>query len=264
VSTTTELLSSAGTPGTASRGIGFAVRGLAKSFGPTRVLEAIDLEVAAGEFVAIVGHSGCGKSTLLRLVAGLERPTQGEVRLGSDDRRAGPGDVRVMFQEPRLLPWKSVLANVLIGLPAERRPEAVRLLEEVGLTEKAEDWPNRLSGGQKQRVALARALASTPGLLLLDEPLGALDALTRIEMQRLIGDLWLEKRFTALLVTHDVAEAVSLATRVIYLEGGRIALDLAIPLAFPRERSGDFAHFERRILDRILGRGRGPEDVVQI
>lgn len=247
-----------------SAGIDLVVSGLAKSFGATRVLEDIDLEVPAGEFVAIVGHSGCGKSTLLRLVAGLETPTQGEIRLGTTSRPAGRGDVRVMFQEPRLLPWKRVLDNVLLGLPAERRGEATALLAEVGLAEKSGDWPGRLSGGQKQRVALARALASSPGLLLLDEPLGALDALTRIEMQRLIADLWAEKRFTALLVTHDVAEAVSLATRVLYVEGGRIALDLAVPLAHPRERNADFAHFESRILDRILGRRPSPTDPVQI
>lgn len=245
-------------------GIALCVTGLSKSFGTNRVLSDIDLTVPAGEFVAIVGHSGCGKSTLLRLVAGLDRPTTGTVALGSAERPAGAGDVRVMFQEARLLPWKTVLDNVLLGLPVSRRGAATALLTEVGLGERAGEWPSRLSGGQKQRVALARALASSPGLLLLDEPLGALDALTRIEMQRLIADLWAEKGFTALLVTHDVAEAVTLADRVIYLEGGRIALDLEIPLAHPRERTGDFAHYERLILDRILGRREGPAEPPQI
>jgi len=145
-------------------------------------------------------------------------------------------------------------------LPPERRADALKVLAQVGLEDRANDWPARLSGGQRQRVSLARALVHNPRLLLLDEPLGALDALTRVEMQRLIEDLWLANGFTALLVTHDVQEAVALADRVILIEDGRIALDETIALARPRSQ-GDatFAALEKRILDRVLQKpGRVP------
>jgi sulfonate transport system ATP-binding protein len=234
------------------QGAAFAVRGLAKSFGPTRVLERLDLQAAAGEFVAIVGRSGCGKSTLLRLLAGLDNPDSGRVE------RAG--QARLMFQEPRLLPWARVLANVEVGLGRERgKPDAGRralqALEGVGLAGRAEDWPSVLSGGQKQRVALARALVSRPGLLALDEPLGALDALTRIEMQRLLERVWLSERFTAILVTHDVGEAIALADRIVLIERGAIALELEVDLPRPRHR-GDpaFGALEERLLAHILDR----------
>jgi len=168
--------------------------------------------------------------------------------------RAQAGQVRVMFQDARLLPWKRVLDNVALGL--ERRDATDRAREaltQVGLAERVNDWPAVLSGGQRQRVALARALVHTPKLLLLDEPLGALDALTRIEMQRLIESLWRRHRFTALLVTHDVGEAVALADRVLLIEDGRLALDEPVPLARPRSR-GDarYAALEERILNRVL------------
>ena len=151
------------------------------------------------------------------------------------------------------MPWKRVLDNVAIGLPRERHADAAALLDQVGLADRANEWPARLSGGQRQRVALARALVHHPRLLLLDEPLGALDALTRIEMHRLIESLWQTHRFTALLVTHDVQEAVALADRVILVEDSRIALDEHIALARPRSQ-GDpaFAAIEKRILDRVL------------
>jgi sulfonate transport system ATP-binding protein len=158
-----------------------------------------------------------------------------------------------MFQDARLLPWKRVIDNVALGLPPERHTDALMVLEQVGLADRANDWPARLSGGQRQRVSLARALVHHPRLLLLDEPLGALDALTRIEMHRLIEDLWRVSGFTALLVTHDVQEAVALADRVILIEDGRIALDEVIDLPRPRSQ-GDaaFAALEKRILDRVL------------
>ncbi len=189
------------------------------------MLRGIDLHIPAGQSVAIVGRSGCGKSTLLRLIAGLETVTAGTISLGEDAR---PEDVRVMFQEPRLLPWARVLSNVEVGLGRERnspdaQARAESALVEVGLAEKRAQWPAVLSGGQKQRVALARALVSQPRVLAFDEPLGALDALTRISMQRLLERVWHDQGFTAILVTHDVAEAVALADRVLVIEDGRIA-----------------------------------------
>ncbi|CAL1239927.1 ATP-binding cassette domain-containing protein [Candidatus Methylocalor cossyra] len=235
-------------------GVRLRLQGIAKSYGGLRVLASLQLEAAPGEFVAIVGRSGCGKSTLLRLAAGLDRPDAGMVTVDGRPLPGPCGDIRVMFQDARLLPWKRVVDNVGLGLPGRWRGEALAALRQVGLEERASEWPAVLSGGQRQRVALARALISRPRLLLLDEPLGALDALTRIEMQRLIERLYLERRFTALLVTHDVAEAVTLADRVVMLEQGRIALDLPVTLPRPRQR-GDarLAALEAQILRRVLG-----------
>jgi sulfonate transport system ATP-binding protein len=233
----------------AGRGVSLRVQSLSKSYGDRRVLRDIELALAPGEFVAIVGRSGCGKSTLLRAVAGLERIDAGRVTIG----RGEVAEVRMMFQESRLLPWKSVIDNVALGLPTADK--ARETLATVGLAERAEEWPASLSGGQKQRVALARALVHAPALLLLDEPLGALDALTRIEMQQLIEALWLKQGFTAVLVTHDVQEAVALADRVILIEDGAVSLDVKIDLPRPRGRgSVAFAELEARILDRVLGR----------
>jgi sulfonate transport system ATP-binding protein len=225
------------------------VRGLHKQYAGRTVLDAIDLKIRPGEFVAVVGHSGCGKSTLLRAIAGLERPDGGQVKIGGGG--AAP-DVRMMFQDARLLPWKTVLQNVALGLPDGIEP-ARAALDSVGLLARADDWPAVLSGGQRQRVALARALVHEPQLLLLDEPLGALDALTRIEMQRLIEALWTARGFTTVLVTHDVQEAVVLADRILLIENGRLALDLDVGLARPRERgNAAFGAFEKQVLDRVL------------
>jgi sulfonate transport system ATP-binding protein len=209
--------------------------------------------IEPGEFVAIVGRSGCGKSTLLRLVAGLDEPTAGHLKIGGEEVRGLSEDTRIMFQDSRLLPWRRVYDNVTLGLPSSQRQRATEVLAQVGLGDRGGDWPARLSGGQRQRVSLARALVHNPKLLLLDEPLGALDALTRIEMHRLIEGLWRRSGFTALLVTHDVQEAVALADRVILIEEGRIALDERVSLARPRSH-GDpaFAALEKRILDRVL------------
>jgi sulfonate transport system ATP-binding protein len=235
---------------------GLAVRlaGLGKRFGERTVLHDIALDVAPGEFVAIVGRSGCGKSTLLRLLAGLETPSAGRLQLGDASSATNRDDVRIMFQEARLLPWRSVLQNVTLGLAGRDATARARdALAQVGLADRAGDWPSVLSGGQRQRVALARALVHRPRLLLLDEPLGALDALTRIEMQRLIESVWRELRFTAVLVTHDVSEAVALADRVLLVEGGRITLDEPVPLARPRAHgSPAFAELEARVLARVL------------
>ena len=219
------------------------------------VLKSLNLEAAPGEFIGIVGRSGCGKSTLLRLVAGLETPTDGGVLLDDEPLRRLNGSVRVMFQDSRLLEWKSVLHNVGLGLKDNWRAKAEWALEQVGLQDRAGEWPSVLSGGQRQRVALARALVSQPRLLLLDEPLGALDALTRIEMQRLIETLWEEQGFTALLVTHDVEEAVALADRVVLIESGKIVLDERVDLPRPRQRGNPkFVEIRERVLERVLRR----------
>jgi sulfonate transport system ATP-binding protein len=239
----------------AHRGLGLTIRGLRKSFGDHDVLRGIDLHIPAGQFVAIVGRSGCGKSTLLRLIAGLDRPDAGGIGFGTEVR---PTDVRMMFQEPRLLPWASVLSNVEVGLGKERsskdaQTRAEQALTEVGLAEKRDQWPTVLSGGQKQRVALARALVSNPQVLAFDEPLGALDALTRISMQQLLERVWCEQGFTGILVTHDVAEAVALADRVIVLEDGRIAVDVPVQLPRPRQRgSAEVAALEGAILKTLM------------
>ncbi len=227
------------------------LRGVGMRYGTRTVLDNFNLSIERGSFVAIVGRSGCGKSTLLRLIAGLETPGEGTLaRQGAD---GAPLDTRIMFQDARLLPWKTVLQNVMLGLGRSAREDARAVLAEVGLLERADEWPARLSGGQRQRVALARALVHRPSLLLLDEPLGALDALTRIEMHALIERLWREHRFTALLVTHDVHEAVALGDRILLIEQGRIALDQTVALARPRARaSTGFAALEERVLSRVL------------
>ncbi|MER2107842.1 MAG: ATP-binding cassette domain-containing protein [Solibacillus sp.] len=241
-------------------GTSIQIEQLSKSFGDTAVLTNINLDVKSGEFIAIVGKSGCGKSTLLRLIANLEQKTTGSLLLNKQGVADQADGTRVLFQEPRLLPWKSVLENISI-CATNKAPDAVlATLKSVGLEQKAAEWPNKLSGGQRQRVALARALSTNPRLLLLDEPLGALDALTRLDMQALIESLWQQSGFTALLVTHDVSEAVSLADRVILIEEGAITLDLPIPLARPRIRNNDFVYYESKILNRVMGYA---EDSVQ-
>ena len=242
-------------PSASQRGRALTIRGLRKSFGENDVLRGIDLHIPAGQFVAIVGRSGCGKSTLLRLIAGLERADAGTISFGGEMLA---NDIRVMFQEPRLLPWAKVLSNVEVGLGreghlADAQARAERALVEVGLDSKRDQWPAALSGGQKQRVALARALVSQPRVLAFDEPLGALDALTRISMQNLLQRVWADQGFTAILVTHDVSEAVALADRVLVIEDGRIAQDLDIDLKRPRERgSADLAALEGTILRELL------------
>lgn len=228
------------------------VDGVQKSYDQRTILSDINVNVRQGEFVAIVGRSGCGKSTLLRLIAGLEPPSSGSIMLSNRKLGSTAPETRFLFQEARLLPWKSVLDNVRLGIPDKNKEDARQSLRNVGLEEREGDWPGVLSGGQKQRVALARALASHPRLLLLDEPLGALDALTRIEMQQLIERLWAEEDLTVILVTHDVSEAVALADRVLLIEDGHITMDTRITLERPRVRDSGFAHFENLILNRLL------------
>lgn len=242
-----------------SRGAAVHIRELNKSFGSKTVLSGLSLDIPSGQFVAIVGRSGCGKSTLLRLLVGLDTPTGGEISIDGEVGNARVARSRIVFQEPRLLPWAKVGANVAVGLgeggAGPLRDKAIKgVLADVGLPDRINEWPSVLSGGQKQRVALARALVSQPRLLVLDEPLGALDALTRITMQALVERVWFTQGMTALLVTHDVSEAVALADRVIVLEGGRVSLDVMIDLPRPRERSDPrFAAYEGQLLDAIFG-----------
>jgi sulfonate transport system ATP-binding protein len=221
-------------------------RGIRKVFGDNAVLNGLDLEIRAGEFVALLGRSGSGKSTFLRALGALDSDVEGYLQVPA--RRA------VVFQDPRLLPWQRVLTNVMIGLPATAavREHARAALSEVRLAAKAKVWPRTLSGGEAQRVALARALVREPQLLLLDEPFGALDALTRIKMHGLLLDLYRRHTPAVLLVTHDVDEAIALADRVIVLTGGVISLDVQVTVPKPRARdSHEFATLRKRLLAEL-------------
>lgn len=240
-------------PARIPQGTPVTLSGITKKYGNRAVLSDINLRIPPGQFVAVVGRSGCGKSTLLRLLAGLEKTTQGELLSASAPLSQVRDDTRLMFQDDRLLPWKKVIDNVGLGLKGKWREAALAALEEVGLADRADEWPSALSGGQKQRVALARALIHRPRLLLLDEPLGALDALTRIEMQSLIERLWQQHDFTVLLVTHDVSEAVTVADRVILIDQGQIGMDLTVDLPRPRRKgSARLAELEAEVLERVL------------
>jgi NitT/TauT family transport system ATP-binding protein len=211
--------------------------------GPLPVLDSVNLELQPGEFVALLGPSGCGKSTLLRLVAGLEPAAYGRLKHdGVAITHPEPSRV-VVFQDPTLYPWRTVRANVALGLQARgvlraQRHRVDEALERVGLTEFADAFPHQLSGGMAQRVALARALVNDPSLLVMDEPLGKLDSLTRLAMQSELVSLWQRARFSALLVTHDVEEALFMAQRVVVLSPrpARVLAELQNPLPYPRHR----------------------------
>ncbi|MFE6887917.1 ABC transporter ATP-binding protein [Streptomyces sp. NPDC057694] len=219
------------------------IAGLRRTFGDRHVLDGLELTIRRGEFVALLGASGSGKTTLLRILGALDAADDGEVLV--------PRARTVVFQEPRLVPSKKVLANVTVALPRGRATQdrARTALAEVGLERHADAWPGTLSGGEAQRVALARALVREPELLLLDEPFAALDALTRLRMQDLVGELCRVHRPAVLLVTHDVDEAVRLADRVCVLRDGRLVTDETVPVDHPRD-PGDpaFAALRRRLL----------------
>ena len=222
------------------------LRDVNKWYGDHHVLTDISVRVDSGEIVALIGRSGSGKSTVLRVLAGLSTDHTGH--------RAVVGAPALAFQEPRLFPWRDVRTNVAYGLTRSRLPRAQvlasadRALADVGLSDRADAWPLTLSGGQAQRVSLARALVAEPELLLLDEPFGALDALTRLSMRALLLDLWREHRFGVLLVTHDVDEAVALADRVVVLEDGEVIHTLEID--DPRQ-STNSEHYRAELLDQL-------------
>ncbi|WP_028933923.1 ABC transporter ATP-binding protein [Pseudonocardia spinosispora] len=219
------------------------VRGLVKAYDGRRVLDGLDLTVRRGEFVALLGRSGSGKSTLLKVLAGTDRDIHGTSTV--------EGRVSMAFQQPRLLPWRRVWRNITLGLDTDDpRGVARRALAEVALDDRAQAWPRTLSGGEAQRVSLARALVREPDLLLLDEPFGALDALTRLAMHRLVTQLWRRHRPAVLLVTHDVDEALVLADRVLVLEGGRIAAEHHVPDDRPRTIAS-LARLRARVLSDL-------------
>ncbi|KUY64411.1 ABC transporter ATP-binding protein [Burkholderia cepacia] len=232
---------------TAPRGARIDIRRVSHAFdgpgGPLPVLDDVTLSVAAGEFVALLGPSGCGKSTLLRLVAGLDAARQGGIAQdGVPIEQPDPSRI-VVFQDPTLYPWRRVRANVALGLEARGVARASQhrvddALARVGLQEFSNVFPHQLSGGMAQRVALARALVNDPRLLILDEPLGKLDSLTRLTMQAELTALWQRDGFSALLVTHDVEEALFLAQRVIVFgpRPARIVAELRVDLPYPRHR----------------------------
>ncbi|MFE3170430.1 ABC transporter ATP-binding protein [Amycolatopsis sp. NPDC059090] len=216
------------------------VRDLAKKFGDRTVLNRLNLDIGRGEFVALLGRSGSGKSTLLKVLAGLDQEIEGTASVD--------GTVSVAFQQPRLLPWRKVWRNIVLGLRQDNdRAVAEKALAEVQLAEHADKWPLTLSGGEAQRVSLARALVREPDLLLLDEPFGALDALTRLAMHRLVEDLWRTHKPAVLLVTHDVDEALVLADRILVLGEGHIVAEHVLDQPRPR-KAADHAEVRSRVL----------------
>ncbi len=228
-----------------------SIQGVGRAFAsrqdPQQILRNIDLVTGQGEFVAVLGASGCGKSTLLRLVAGLDAPTTGSIRIGSQEVTDCDPRCAVVFQEPRLLPWKTVEQNVALGARGVRDAEhPASILARVGLAGNEQAWPHQLSGGMAQRVALARAFVRKPAVLLLDEPFAALDAFTRLQMGDLLQETCKDRSRTVLLVTHDVDEALRLADRVVLLGGrpaGIIAEYMVAGSDPARLRSSILGHF---------------------
>jgi len=236
----------------ARQSIAIRLESVTKAFGTRPVLRDLSLTIDSGQFVAVVGRSGCGKTTLLRMIAGLEPVSAGRLSIGDAAVSSLRQEVRLLFQEPRLLPWHRVISNVGIARGENWRDHARSALRDVGLADRAEDWPATLSGGQRQRVALARALVSRPKALLMDEPFGALDALTRTEMHQLLIRVREEYGFTALLITHDVREAIALADRVLVLRDGTVSRDIPIDVPLHlRPSSPALNHLEKDILAEV-------------
>ncbi|WP_029606598.1 ABC transporter ATP-binding protein [Companilactobacillus farciminis] len=223
------------------------IKNVNKTYNNLTALHDVSLDIKQGEFIALVGMSGGGKSTLLRLIAGLEQPTNGSVQINSNDTKSL---IRVMFQEDRLLPWMSVLDNLSFGSKDKNtKAHAKELLDLVELGDYADHFPNQLSGGQKQRVALARALMRHPKILLLDEPLGALDALTRRKMQDLILDICQKQNLTTILVTHDVEEAARMADRIVVMKDSTNSYEETCP---KNRNAGQIGIVADRVLGEIL------------
>lgn len=225
----------------------------------TNAVAGIHAEMRKGEFISLVGTSGCGKSTILRMIAGLIMPTTGEITLNGKEIK-GPGpDIGMVFQKPTLYPWLTVEKNISFSLRMQHKykgheDEVQRIIEVIGLDKFKKDYPGQLSGGMAQRVALARAMINKPGILLLDEPLGALDAFTRMNMQNEILDMWKLNKQLAVMVTHDIDEAVYMSTRVLVMDAhpGRISNDIKIDMDYPRNRSSSlFVEYRNQILDLL-------------
>ena len=240
-----------------------SIRGVERRFDTTLALQATDLDVAENDFITILGPSGCGKSTLLRIVAGLDTQTAGEVTLDAK-RIQGPGaDRGMVFQSYTLFPWLSVLDNVCFGLVERGLPRAQQLeiahgfIAKVGLKGFEQHYPKQLSGGMQQRTAIARALANDPRMLLMDEPFGALDHQTRELMQELLLGIWEEQRKTVLFVTHDIDEAIFMASRVVVMSArpGRLKTEVAVPIAHPRhytvKTTAAFSELKARLTEEI-------------
>jgi ABC-type nitrate/sulfonate/bicarbonate transport system ATPase subunit len=236
--------------------------------GERLALDKITLSIAAREFVSLVGPSGCGKSTLLRLAAGLDTPSSGELRVGETSITGPSAERGLVFQDPNLFPWLTVRGNIQAGLVArkvlqQQRAEVDEYLRLVGLESFAESFPHHLSGGMAQRVALARALINHPKVLLLDEPLGALDAFTRMKMQDEVLRLWEDRGTTILLVTHDIDEAIYMSDRIVILtpRPGRVEQVITVELERPRHRnSPEFLKLRSDILELLHFTGKGSED----
>ena len=219
------------------------------AYGEIPAVEDLSLSVAPGEFLCIVGPSGCGKTTILQLLAGLLPPTEGHVLLAGTPLAAPPPEIGIVFQKPNLMPWRTVINNVILPLqiqatPAnEARKRSLEALELVGLGDFAQAYPNELSGGMEQRVAVARALIQQPKILLLDEPFGALDALTRERMNQEMLRLWQDQDLTAIMVTHNIREAVFLADRVLVLSSrpATISAEFVVNLARPRPKGVEYS-----------------------
>lgn len=239
--------------------------GVSKSFARiekddiTNALSGIDLEMHDGEFISLVGTSGCGKSTMLRLIAGLITPTTGQLAVNGEPITAPSPSRGMMFQQPTLFPWLTVEKNISFSFRMQKKTDGLqqkvdRMLNIIGLEEFRQDYPGQLSGGMAQRVALVRTLINEPDILLLDEPLGALDAFTRMNMQDEILSMWRESRQLVIMVTHDVDEAIYMGTRVLVMEAnpGRIKAQLPIDLEYPRNRSSArFVEYRNQILDML-------------
>jgi NitT/TauT family transport system ATP-binding protein len=238
-----------------------------KWFGSVQALAPIDIEVADGEFVGIVGPSGCGKSTLLRLAAGLMPPSEGHLQADGKDITGPVTELGIVFQQPVLLEWRNALQNVLFQVEMRGksagsfRGRAMELLEQMGLTEFADSYPYQLSGGMRQRVAIARALLHDPGLLLMDEPFGALDALTREQMRLDLEAMWMRRRMTVIFVTHSVDEAVLLSDRVMVMSPRPGRIDQVLPVNLPRprgiagRRAPEFLRLEETITEIFMSHG---------
>ena len=227
-----------------------------------RAVDDVCLSIPSGEIVSLIGPSGCGKTTLLRLIARLERPTAGTIAFDPPANRKG--ESAFVFQQPTLMPWRTAIENVTLpleligsGSRVERHDAAIALLGQVGLADVADRFPHQLSGGMKMRVSIARALITEPHVLLLDEPFAAIDDMLRTQLGELLLDLWQQRRFTAVLVTHNISEAVLLSHRVAVMRDGRISSEIENPLPWPRtddiRRSGSFGQFYGQVSDALRG-----------